>query len=229
MPLLGQGVAAIWHNVDPAFRDDYNNWHVHEHVPERVGTAGFLRGRRYVAIDGEPEFFHFYETHSLATLTSHPYLERLNSPTPWTRQVVPNIRDNNRSLCEVVESCGIGAGAVILTGRLATEDGQDETMATWLTGTLNPAMSARPGIVGLHLLRGDLRSSATLTEEKALRDRPDEVADWVLLVEAIEAAIIGRLRSDGVLTESALKAQGASRVALGLYALHYALSKEDLT
>ena len=82
MPLLGEGVAAIWHNVAPEVQDDYNHWHCYEHVPERVGIKGFLRGRRYVAIEGEPEFFHFYETETVATLTSEAYLTRLNNPTP---------------------------------------------------------------------------------------------------------------------------------------------------
>ena len=67
MPLLGEGVAAIWHNVAPEVQDDYNHWHCYEHVPERVSIKGFLRGRRYVAIEGEPEFFHFYETETVAT------------------------------------------------------------------------------------------------------------------------------------------------------------------
>ena len=74
MPLLGNGVAAIWHDIDAQSEPDYHHWHCHEHIPERVGIEGFLRGRRYVSVegglDGLPAFFHFYETESLATLTS---------------------------------------------------------------------------------------------------------------------------------------------------------------
>jgi len=228
MPLLGKGVAAIWHNVAPDVQPDYNHWHVHEHVPERVSIPGFLRGRRYVAIDGEPEFFHFYETESLATLTSEAYLSRLNDPTPWTQRIGPSIKDNNRSLCEVAASVGIGGGAAILTGRISVEDGRDDDFAQWLSGELFPDLTERPGIVAAHLLRGDHKSSSVQTEEKAMRDRPDDVADWVLFVEGIEVDPLDPLWRGGELSEAALKANGARSAALGTYRLHYGLSNEDL-
>ena len=46
MPLLGHGVAAIWHDISDEAAPDYHHWHCHEHIPERVGIDGFLRGRR---------------------------------------------------------------------------------------------------------------------------------------------------------------------------------------
>ncbi len=228
MPLLGKGVAAIWHNVAPEFQVDYNHWHCYEHVPERVGIPGFLRGRRYVAIEGAPEFFHFYETETLATLTSEAYLERLNNPTEWTRRVGPNIKDNNRTLSDVVASHGIGGGAAILTGRLQAAPGRDAELSTWLGDDVLPKLIGRPGIVAAHLLRGDHNSSATQTEEKAMRDRPDDVADWVVFVEGIEAAPLDPLWRDGDLSEQTLKEHGASSAALGTYRLHFTLSNEDL-
>lgn len=228
MPLLGKGVAAIWHNVAEEFQADYNHWHCYEHVPERVGIPGFLRGRRYVAIDGEPEFFHFYETESLATLTSKAYLDRLNNPTEWTRRVGPNIKDNNRTLSEVVTSLGVGGGAAILTGRLSAASGRDGELSAWLSDEVLPGLIGRPGIVAAHLLQGDQASSATETEEKAMRDRPDDVADWVVFVEAIEVAVLDPLWHGGALSAASLTDHGAARAALGTYRLHFALSAEDL-
>ena len=122
MPLLGEGVAAIWHNVAADLQPDYNHWHCSEHVPERVSIDGILRGRRYDAINGTPQFFHFYETTTPEVLTSSAYLERLNNPTPWTQKIVPNIKDNNRTLSNVVNSVGHGVGAAILTARMAADD-----------------------------------------------------------------------------------------------------------
>ncbi len=228
MPLLGKGVAAIWHNVAPEFQADYNHWHCYEHVPERVGIPGFLRGRRYVAIEGEPEFFHFYETESLKTLTSKAYLDRLNNPTEWTRRVGPNIKDNNRTLSQVVASVGIGGGAAILTGRLQAAPGRDADLSGWLASEILPGLIGRPGIVAAHLLQGDQASSATQTEEKAMRERPDDVADWVLFVEGIEDTPLTPLWRGGALSEKSLKDHGAAKAALGTYRLHFALSNEDL-
>ena len=226
MPLLGRGVAAIWHNVAPSAQADYNHWHVHEHVPERVGIPGFLRGRRYGPIDADPEFFHFYETESLETLTSPAYLERLNSPTPWTRRVGPELKDNNRSLCRVEASFGIGLGAAILTGRFATTAGEPDP-AAWLAREALPALIGTPGLVAAHLLRGDQEASHVQTEEKAMREGTDAVADSVFFVEAVGAGPLEELRA-GTLSPAALEARGASEVALGTYRLHFTLSDRDL-
>lgn len=227
MPFLGKGVAAIWHNVEAAVRSDYNDWHCHEHMRERVSIPGFLRGRRYVAIEAERQFFHFYETESLATLTSDAYLARLNDPTPWTRRIGPAIRDNNRTLSTVAASHGVGGGAAILTLRLAAADGGDARLSAWLGHELAPSLAGRSGIVGAHLLQGDKQSSQVQTAEKAMRDKADEVADWVYLVEAIEPEFLAPLRQDE-LADASLSAHGAAGVTAGLYRLHYTLDAVEL-
>ena len=51
MSLAGEGAVAIWHDIAPEGREDFYAWHGEEHMPERVGIPGFLRGRRYVAIE----------------------------------------------------------------------------------------------------------------------------------------------------------------------------------
>jgi len=59
MSLAGEGAVAIWHDLDPVAREQFYAWHGEEHMPERVGIPGFLRGRRYVAtradLEGTPE------------------------------------------------------------------------------------------------------------------------------------------------------------------------------
>ena len=47
---------------------------------------GFLLGRRYEAVSGQPRYFNFYLTQSADVLKSAAYLERLDHPTPMTRQ-----------------------------------------------------------------------------------------------------------------------------------------------
>ena len=88
MSLAGSAVLAIWNGVKAGTDDDFAAWHVREHIPERVGLPGFLRGRRYVAVEGEPRYFNFYETKRIEDLASSAYLARLDDPTPWTREVV---------------------------------------------------------------------------------------------------------------------------------------------
>jgi hypothetical protein len=47
---------------------------------------GVESGRRYVAIDGHPKFFNFYEMETINTLVSTAYRHRLDNPTDWTRR-----------------------------------------------------------------------------------------------------------------------------------------------
>ena len=111
MSLLGEALVAIWHDVPREARADYFEWHNREHMAERVAIPGFLRGRRYSALAGAPEFCTLYETHSLDVLTGPDYTARLNDPTLWTRRVAPQLHGNVRSLCRVALTLGQGQGA----------------------------------------------------------------------------------------------------------------------
>ena len=124
MALAGRGAVAIWHDIAPEGRDEFYAWHGLEHMPERLAIPGFLRGRRYVAVEGAPEFFNLYETDSTAVLTGAAYLARLNDPTPWTLATVKHFRGVARSLCEVVDSHGAGLGGLCATYRYDVDEGR---------------------------------------------------------------------------------------------------------
>src|SRR5687768_16328472 len=117
MSLAGRGAVAIWHDIVPEGREAFYAWHGSEHMPERVSIPGFLRGRRYVAIEGAPEFFNLYETASTAVLTGPDYLGRLNAPTPLTTSTVRHFRHFARSVCSVECIAGDGDGGLIATYR----------------------------------------------------------------------------------------------------------------
>ena len=226
MPLLGKGVAAIWHDIGADVEADYHHWHCHEHIPERVSVPGFLRGRRFAPVSGSPRFFHFYETETVETLTSDAYLTRLNDPTPWTQRVVPHFRNSNRTLAAVVGSFGQGVGAAILSIQLAPSAGKASDLQEMLLSAM-PEWVEREGIVGAHLLRGDQDASNVQTEEKAMRGRADDVADWVILVEGLEVQYLEALR-EKELSDAALAAAGAANMNAGLYRLHFVLNKADM-
>jgi len=83
-------------------------------------------------------------------------------------------------------------------------------------------------VVGVHLLRGEEGLSGADTTEKTLRGRPDRVAAWVLLIEAVEASHLQRLRA-GSVSEPALRGGGVSGdIERGLYRLQFALTKTEL-
>lgn len=227
MPLLGSGVLAIWNGVAPGYEAEFLEWHVKEHIPERVGVPGFLRGRRYVAVDGAPAYFNFYETENYQVLSSALYLARLNDPTPWTRKVVSNFKDTSRTICEVAHSSGRGIGAWIETIQLQTASDPAEFARRMASGLL-AEIAAQRGVSALHLLRGVPEANKADTAEKAIRRVRDKEADWILLVETVAAQAALDLRSTLTGDASLAQASVTGKPVRGLYQLDYALARTDL-
>jgi len=227
MSLAGRAVLAIWNGITPQAEEEFVAWHVREHIPERVGLPGFLRGRRYIAIDGSPKFFNFYETRCIEDLSSAAYLARLDDPTPWTRAVVAQFTDTSRTLCHVKGSVGRGDGAAIETVRMSSSLPADR-FARALMDRCASLVATVTGIVAAHLLKGDSEGSNRLTAEKKLRGGEDEIADWILLIEATDVQRLAELRSSAL--SDATLIEGGARTGLkrGIYILQYDLSASEL-
>ncbi|HKP66855.1 MAG TPA: hypothetical protein VJX31_09540 [Casimicrobiaceae bacterium] len=208
MSLAGQGAVAIWHDIATEGRDEFYAWHGHEHMPERAAIPGFLRGRRYIAIEGKPEFFNLYETASRSAVTSPEYLARLNAPTPWTTATVRHFRDVARSLCEVIASFGDGQGGLIATLRYAVDGDAVARHRAAVVGITLPAIAAEPGVAGCHLLLADEAASAVETAERRLRAGHNTIPRCIVLVESwgdVEPfrALCARLAADSLFGDSA--------------------------
>lgn len=227
MSLLGKGALVIWHDIAEGSETDYNEWHSKEHMLERVGVPGFRRGHRYETVSGSPKFLNLYEVDDVAVLTSQPYLDRLNNPTPWSRKAMGYFRNNNRTLCRVVASIGSGVCADLLTIQLATEPGRGGALGDWLAETM-PALVERPGVLGAHYLEGDLAASRTETEEKRLRAGSDAIADRVMLIGGWNAGALEGVRRT-VLAPAALVARGAEELQQSaVYRLLHCITEPDL-
>ena len=183
MALAGTGAVAIWHEIAPEGRKAFYAWHGSEHMPERLGVPGFLRGRRYVAVHGTPEFFNLYETATADVVKGDDYLARLNAPTPWTVSTVRHFRGVARSLCEVVASAGEGQGGLVATFRYDVDDADAAAHRARMMGAV-ARLASEEGIAGCHLLVADAAASAVETAEKRARGEGTEVPRWILLVES---------------------------------------------
>jgi hypothetical protein len=222
VPLLGRGVLAIWNGIAPEAEEEFVAWHVREHIPERVSLPGFLRGRRYVAVDGVPKYFNFYETHTAADLSSPVYLARLDAPTEWTRKVVAKFVDTSRTVCDVVWTLGDGEGGFIEAIVLDTAR-EPDAFAAQLQQQLRATFETNHGLVGVHLLRGHVDQSRRDTAETRLRSDPDRVAPWVLLVETSSAGALARIRTADVGNERL--ASAGNVIGRGIYQLQFSLAK----
>ena len=225
MSLAGTGVVVIWNDIEAQERAGFHEWHSREHMPERVGIRGFLRGRRYLALWGAPEYFTLYETADLGVLTGVDYLARLNNPTPWTRKSVAAFRNIERALCSVVSSLGAGQGGLMMTLRYDVRPESRAAQRQWLVQTALPDLLQQPGICGAHLCIADQDASSIVTEEKKVRPHATLVPDWLVMVECagertdIEAACSALLADDTFIAEGAI-----APPQRGLYVLQNSIS-----
>lgn len=185
--LAGEGAVAIWNDIAEAGRAEFYAWHLHEHMPERVGIPGFVRGRRYRAADEatQPEFFTLYETSSFQVIQGSDYLSRLNDPTEWTRATTAHFQTTTRSLTRVVASHGVGSGGALMTMRFDIADDAVQSSVSLLTSSLE-AVAQMPRISGAHLLGSDAGVSGQSTAESKGRKDLLTPARWVLLLEGCD-------------------------------------------
>jgi heme-degrading monooxygenase HmoA len=184
MALLGQAAVAMWWDMSPDQRSEFEDWHSHEHFPERMSIPGFLRGSRWASSEDSQGFFVMYELADYRTLTSNHYLARLNNPTPWSTRMMPHHRHMVRSQCQILESHGGGIARSIMTIRFSPTEGGAETLRRFLAGRLTELPSLR-GMTGAHLLQTKT-PDAKLTEEQKIRGG-DAIADWILVLSGYHA------------------------------------------
>ena len=201
--MLGRAAVAMWWDVAPEMRAEWEDWHSSEHMPERLAIPGFLRGTRWVALSGEPSYFVIYEVTQLVTITAGTYRERLNNPTPWSRRMMPHHRNMVRSLCALRAGWGGGLPQALATVRFSP-----------LAGAL-PKLPRRKGLTGAHLLESQPMADAPQTAEQNIRGG-DGAADWVLLV--------GGYDLEAIKDTSSLVAGGI----VGLYRPAYSLSSGEI-
>ena len=223
--MLGSAAVAMWWDIERPMQAEFEDWHSHEHMPERLAIPGFLRGSRWIALSGEPSYFVLYEAVKLATITGGAYLERLNNPTPWSRKMMPHHRNMVRSLCVVRASLGSGLARAMATLRCSPSAGSGNALAEWLAHSVR-ALPARKGLAGAHLLESQPMAGMARTTEQKIRGK-DAVADLVLLlcgydVEAIRAVVANELGPE------ALVARGAQPgSAAGFYEVAYSLTSKE--
>src|SRR5256885_8673899 len=132
---------ALWNGLDRSdAREEYEAWHAMEHVPGRVGLAGFLWARRYVRgsntggsdtgrsdAGGEPSaagssYFTVYGLQGLDALQTAQYADVIAHPTPWSARMRPRLSAFVRRPCALVATAGASTAAHLVAVRATTAD-----------------------------------------------------------------------------------------------------------
>jgi hypothetical protein len=186
MALRGEAAVVIWGEMsgDAAA---VGLWYAREHLPERLSIPGFLRARRCVCRPESLSNFMIYELSDTSALTSPEYLERLNNPTAWTKQMMATARSGHRTLCKVVASQGLGIGAYLMTARVGLLNGPGSELSAWIRESIT-RIAQQPGITGAHLLHRDTSVVRPDTKERQARQHAGEdgSSDVVVLIEGYD-------------------------------------------
>lgn len=203
--MTGTGALAVWNNRLKQSEANYESWYQGEHLPERLGIPGFVRGRRYQAVAGDLEFFTWYEVESPATLRSEAYKKCLANPTPWTQEMMSGIfTDASRTVCRREVLSGEVFGAVAVAVRFLGS--VDEAAArSGVDGTEDPAVMVRA-----ELWMSDEAPGEGAMAEEAIRG-PDAKIAGCLLLEF--------LREDAALAAAERMRAKFSGAAIGVYRL----------
>ncbi|MCQ4158659.1 hypothetical protein NON00_01780 [Roseomonas sp. GC11] len=184
---------AIWSDVAPEQETDYLHWLTREHTAERLGIPGFEAVRVFRASLPEAcRYLILYDLAAAAVLVSPAYLARLNAPTPWSRRIMPGLRNFARGGGEIRAGRGTGGGGHLLPLPLPLPLPVPLGQPPGGVEPLLDALAAEDRVCAARLLEVDREGSAVPTNEKALRGG-DASFPGLLLVEATDAATLRRV------------------------------------
>jgi len=218
---------ALWNSVSDAARvPEYEAWHAFEHVPERVGTPGFMWGWRYAAVpgaSGQPAYFTLYGLDSLAALQGPRYQELLDHPTDWSARMRGVLGDFRREPCELLAVWGQGSGAQLATLALRIASGAALARLSQRIEALVSAGAALGAVLG----RVDARSGHPLSGTPTAQAEDSGTGfDAVLLLHHLhQAALHTALQA----LLPALGSEATLRHPVALYALQSQVARDDLT
>ncbi len=226
MALLGKAAVAMWWTIRPEQRSEFGDWHSHEHVPERMSIPGFRRGSRWTSTVEPDDFFVLYELEHYETLTSQGYLDRLNTPTPWSTKMMPHHLGMIRSQCRTEASFGGGVATTLATIRLSPTVGSEAGLRTAIVDLLHE-LASKPGLTGAHLLRTDTPKTNSPTTEQQIRGS-DSTADWIILLTGYDAAVVQAAVADRLSSPALCRAGARETPTTGHYQLAFAMTPQDL-
>jgi hypothetical protein len=164
--MTASAVLAIWVDIDPADDEAFNHWHSCEHVQERVGLPGWLRGGRFKGVERPQHYMLFYDAETVAAFDSAAYYARLEEPTALSRAIFPKFRNPWRTICSVERRLGDGIGAAVL-------------MVRGDVGSFEALAACKPARIDL--LRGQPDVGQAQTTEKDLRRGADRQVEWAIV------------------------------------------------
>ena len=179
-------VLFVLNDVPKGMEDEFTRWYHQEHLAERLSLPGFKRARRYHSVDGQPNYMVVYDCDRVEVLASASYLSRLAQPTLWTRKIMRNFLNMERSACNETWSAGEGTGGTAIVTHCKPIHGREEDARRFIRDELGPRLMQNTCIVRIALWETNIGVTNSPSMERKLRPGKDAVADWVLFIECTD-------------------------------------------
>jgi hypothetical protein len=220
--LKGQGALVLWLDVAPDMAREADGWYIDEHMPERIDVGGYLRARRFGAIEGAPAYLTLFEAETPAALASDGYLRLVGRISEQSQRIRAGFANVVRNTFAVRRSRGRGIGPIVASLQLTPANASRADAAVAALDALVPRLLRRHGVVGVHWLEAAPEVRARMDAVRAV-GQSDASADYALLIEATRVANIAAVRRDDAAT-AALAQAGWVEQSYAVYSLLYEVS-----
>jgi hypothetical protein len=208
------GILSVFHDCRPGREAEFEAWYQGEHLIERLAVPGFLFGRRYKGVAGTAGYFCFYLVETPEVLTSKPYLQRLDNPTPLTRKMMAEVFvDMNRTVCRRVARRGHFRGAFAAIARFKQK--HDDAVLSSALEKFAADITVAGGEIWVALDAGGM----PVSKEEQLRGGDKRIAG---------ALMIETLFQDGAEAIGAQLAKQFPQVDVGIFGALCEIGRSDL-
>ena len=183
------GLMAFWADIDRDYEMRFLEWHNCEHIPERVSVPGFREGRRYRHLGDAPRYLMMYLTESAGVLGSDGYLERLDHPTPWTRESLGHFRNPSRNVYTLLAAHGdtsLRESPYLVSIRFDLAPAAESELRTSIRNELLPGWTALPQVGRVKLYGIDAAVSGIETTERGIYEGGPGSQRYLLLAECAQ-------------------------------------------
>ena len=185
-PAEPTGLMAFWADIDRDYEPRFLEWHNCEHMPERVSVPGFREGRRYRHLGDTPRYLMTYLTENAGVLGSDGYLERLDHPTPWTRESLGHFRNPSRNVYTLLAGHGrtsLRESPYLIAVRFDVAPAVNDRIRSSIRNELLPGWAALPEVGQVRFYGLDAAVSGIETAERGIYEGGPGSQVFLLLVE----------------------------------------------
>ena len=187
------GLMAFWADIDSDYEARFLEWHNCEHMPERVSVPGFREGRRYRELGARPRYLMMYFTEDAGVLGSDGYMERLNQPTPWTRESLGHFRNPSRNVYALVAERGrtsLLEYPYLVAVRFDIAPAADARTESSVHSALVPGWAALPDVGRVRFYGIDAVVSGIETAERGIYEGGPGSQRHLLLAECARPGVV---------------------------------------